>query len=421
MFEKFKEKFLTFAKSKDIRSKIFFSILVIVILRALASIPVVGITTEMFESFFDGTGFGDLLSTMGGGVLETASVIAIGIGPYINASIMLQLLTSVIPKLEELRNEGTEGRRKISMYTRFLTVPLAILQAFVIYTTIVPTGTDLSSLQLIAMIATLTGGAMFAMWLGELISEDGLGGGSGTIIFLGIIAGMPTAVTQNMLTMDPLQKFVFILVFVLMLAAVIFVNEGERRIKVNYSRRAKSTGGAFDSFIPLKLTQSGVMPVIFAMSLLSFPQMIGQFLVSKNIDGWFTNAMTWVMDALANPWVENIGTVVMIVLFSFFYVTVVFNTDELSENLQKQGAFIPGIRPGKATAKYLRKTSFRLTAVGATFLAILSILPNLLIYAGVIQSAFVTGTGLLILVGVVLEIKRQIESMVVTRSYDKYI
>lgn len=423
MFRKLQESISPYLKSKEIVKKLFFSLVILLVFRTLAAVPVVGIPADALSNLFAGSGFGDLLSTLSGGVLETASVVAIGLSPYINASITLQLLGSVIPALEELKKEGTQGRRKISMYTRYLAVPLAILQSFVIYSTLRGFGLmgDLGILELIAMSSTLSAGAILVMWLGELVSEDGVGGGTSYIIFIGIVAGIPGAITNNFQTMDPTQKAVFILLHLAMVAAVVYVTEAERRVKVQYSRRVRSTGAAQDSFIPIKLTQSGVMPVIFAISMLSFPQLIAQFLVSRDISNAVTNNSQWIIDTLANSYVQNIATFVLIMLFSFFYVTVVFNTEEYAENLQKQGAFIPGIRPGDNTADHLKKISFRLTAIGALFLAFLSILPNLFLEAGIIQSTVVSGTGLLILVNVVLDIKRQLESMIVVRDYGKYI
>jgi len=417
-FQSFKQIF----KSPEIRDKIFFSLMILVVFRALAAIPVVGIPANAISDLLSGSGFGDIMSIVSGGVLESASIVAIGLGPYINASVILQLLGSVIPKLEELRKEGTQGRRKLSMYTRILTVPLAILQTFVIYSTLrgynlMP---ELSTIQLVAMSATLTGGALLMMWFGELISEDGLGGGSSYLIFLGIISSIPGLFRDNIVTMDIIEIIIFIVIYVAIIVSVVFITESERRVKIQYSRRVRETGSTYESFVPLKLTQFGVMPVIFAISLFSFPQLVADFLVSRNINDQVTAISESVVNILSNPYVYNIGTFLLIVAFSFFYVTIVFNTDELAENLQKQGAFIPGIRPGKPTSEYLRKASFKLTAVGAAFLGLLAILPGLLSLAGVIQTSLVSGTGFLIAVGTVLEIKRQIESMIVVRGYDQY-
>ncbi|KUK76998.1 MAG: preprotein translocase subunit SecY [candidate division WS6 bacterium 34_10] len=418
----FLEKIQAFWKTKDIRSKILFSIGILVIYRLLAAIPVVGIPADAISQLFAGSELGDLLSTVSGGVLETASVVAIGLTPYINASIVFQLLGSVIPKLEEMRKEGVEGRRKISMYTRLLTVPLAILQSFVIYSTLRGFGLvdQLDTLTLIAMSATLTGGSIIMMWLSELISEDGLGGGSSYLIFLGIIAGIPGTVRNNLRLMDGLQTTIFVVFTIILVASVVYITQAERRITTQYSRRVRA-GGAKDSYIPIKLTQTGVMPVIFAISILSFPQLIAQFLISKEYSEQITNISQSVLDFLSNDVYKNVLTFVLIIAFSFFYLTVVFNTEELAENLQKQGAFIPGIRPGKSTSDYLRKVAFRLTAVGSLFLALIAVLPNILISTGLLTTTIMSGTGLLIVVNTVLEIKREVESMSVIRSYDKYL
>ncbi|HNW23541.1 MAG TPA: preprotein translocase subunit SecY [Candidatus Dojkabacteria bacterium] len=406
----------------EIRKKIIFSLIILFAYRFLAAIPVAGIPADAITKLFEGSNFGDLLSTVSGGVLETASIAAIGLSPYINASITLQLLGTVIPKLEELRKEGPDGRKKISMYTRLLTVPLAIMQSFVIYSTLRGFGLidQLGTIELMTMIATLTAGSIVVMWFAELISESGIGGGSSYLIFLGIIAGVPGTLSSNFRLMDTFQRVILVLVTLGLIASVVYISEAQRKIKVQYSRRVR-TGGAMDSYIPVKLTQFGVMPVIFAVSLLSFPQLIGKFILSRDVSDAILNITTRVMSFLDNPLYSNILTFVLIVGFSFFYLTVVFKTDELAENLQKQGGFIPGIRPGKNTSSYLRNVAFRLAAVGATFLAFISILPNILIEFNLMTVTIVTGTGLLIMVGVVLDIRRQVSSMIVVRDYSKYL
>lgn len=420
--EKTIEKIKSIFRTKEIRDKIIFSLIIVVVYRILSAIPVSGIPAEAIVELFAGTGFGDILSTVSGGVLETASIVAIGLTPYINASIIFQLLGTVIPKLEELGKEGPEGRRKISMYTRIVTVPLAILQSFVIYSTLRGFGLieTLGTLELVTMTATLTGGAIVMMWFGELLSEDGVGGGSSYLIMLGILSGIPGTIRSNFVTMDSFQKTVFIIFSLILIVAVIIITQAERQIKIQYSRRVR-TGGALESYLPIKLTQSGVMPVIFAMSFLSFPQLIGKFIISREFNPTLTSITERIMFLLDNPYFFNILSFVLIVAFSFFYLTVVFKTDDLAENLQKQGAFIQGIRPGEKTAEYLRKVSFRLTAVGGVFLAIISILPDIFVRVGLMQAAVFSGTGLLIVVGVILDMKREAESMLTVRSYDRYL
>ncbi len=416
------QKIKSIFKTKEIRDKVIFSLVILVVYRVLSAIPVSGIPADAIKQLFSGTSFGDILSTVSGGVLETASIVAIGLTPYINASIIFQLLGTVIPQLGELSKEGAEGRRKISMYTRIVTIPLAILQSFVIYSTLRGFGLidTLGPLELAAMSATLTAGSVMMMWFGELLSEDGLGGGSSYLIMLGILSGIPGTIRSNFVTMDSFQKIIFIIFSLVLVVAVIVITQTERQIKVQYSRRVR-TGGALESYLPIKLTQSGVMPVIFAMSFLSFPQLIGKFIISKDFSSSVTAITEKIMVLLNNPYIFNGISFLLIVLFSFFYLTVVFKTDELAENLQKQGAFISGIRPGENTSKYLRKVSFRLTAVGGLFLALLSILPDIFVKTGLIPAVIFSGTGLLIVVGVILDIKREAESMLTVRSYDRYL
>ena len=408
--------------SKEIRSKVIFTLLALVVFRLLATVPVVGIPRTALEELFAQSGFFDLVSTVSGGVLETASIVAVGLSPYINASIIFQLLSSVIPKLKELKKEGSQGRRIINMYTRFLTLPLAIAQSFVIYSTLRGFGLigELSPLELAAMSATLTGGAMTMMWLGELVTERGISNGISFLIFAGIVSMLPSSIIQNFEIMDTFEKVLVIAIFAVILAVVVMVNEAERRVKTLYSRRSRN-GTAMENYLPIKLAQFGVLPVIFAMSLFSFPQLIAQFFATRDISDTITLYANRMLELLANPYIENIGIFAFVVAFSFFYITVVFNTDDLAENLQKQGAFIPGIRPGKSTSSYLKKISFRLTTVGAIFLGFLAILPNLLVYAGIVPTVLVSGTGLLIAVSVALEMKRRYEALMVVRSYDKYL
>ena len=417
-----KEKILSLFRTKEIRNKILFSLLILVVYRVLSAIPVSGIPAEALIKLFEGTQLGDVLSTVSGGVLESASLVAIGLTPYINASIIFQLLGTVIPKLEELRKEGPEGRRKISMYTRIATVPLAILQSFVIYSTLRGFGLieTLSTLELVGMSAALTGGSMIMMWFSELISEQGVGGGSSYLIMLGILSGIPGTVRTNFVTMDTFQKIFFFVMALVLIVVTIIITQAERRVPIQYSRRVRA-GGAMDSYIPIKLTQSGVMPVIFAMSLLSFPQLIAKFLVSKNYSEGVTYWSNKVIEWLGNTYIYEAISFIFIIAFALFYLTVVFNTDDLSENLQKQGAFIQGVRPGNNTSDYLRKTALRLNVVGAIFLALVSVLPSFMIHFGLMTASVITGTGLLIVIGVMLDMKRQVESMMVVRRYDKYL
>lgn len=421
--EEFRQKFLQIVRNKEIRDKIWFSVLVIVFFRLMAAIPVPGVPLNALKDFFGNSGFGEVLSLVSGGVLENATIVAIGLGPYINASVIFQLLGSVIPKIEELQKEGAQGRKIINMYTRFLTVPLAVVQSFVIYTVLKRYGimTELSTLDLINMIATLTAGAVIMMWMGELVSEMGIGGGSSLLIFVGILSGIPGSLKTNFASMDGRDVTVLVLSFLAILLGIIFVTEAERQVPIQFARRVRSVGTAAESHIPLKLNQSGVMPVIFAMSMLSFPQLIAQFLTGDKIPDFIKDSATWITTQLENPYIYNGLLFVLIVAFSMFYTFVVFNPANVAENLQKQAAFIPGVRPGPQTVKYLTKAASKLSVVGALFLAVIAIIPSIAQEIGLISSAIVSGTGLLIVVGTILDIRRQVSSMVVTRSYESYL
>ncbi|MEA3357444.1 MAG: preprotein translocase subunit SecY [Patescibacteria group bacterium] len=410
-------------ENKEIRNKLWFSILVIIVFRIMAAVPVPGVPLGALQQFFGSSGFGEVMSLVSGGVLQNATMVAIGLGPYINSSIIFQLMGSVIPKIEELQKEGAHGRKLLNMYTRLLTVPLAIVQSFVIYSLLKQYGImeELVLLDLVNMIATLTAGAIIMMWLGELVSEMGIGGGSSLLIFAGILSGIPGSVKVNFGLMSSQTLMILAGLVVGVVLLVVFVNQAERRIPIQYARRVRSIGAAAESHIPLKLNQSGVMPVIFAMSLLSFPQLIAQFLTGDAVHENIKWVSEWVINQLDNVYVYNGLLVVAIIVFSLFYLFVVFNPDNIAENLQKQAAFIPGVRPGKQTSKYLSASALRLGILGAVFLAAIAVLPVLAKETGLITSAIISGTGMLIVVNTVLDMRRQVESMIVTRSYEHYM
>ncbi len=410
-------------KNPEIRNKLWFTGVVIVVFRIMAAVPVPGVPLNALQQFFGDTNYGEVLDLVSGGVLENTTLVAIGLTPYINASVIFQLLGSIIPKIAELQKEGAQGRKVINMYTRLLTVPLAILQSFVIYSVLQQNGIieSMETLDLVNMIATLTAGAMIMMWLGELVSEQGLGGGSSLIIFAGIVAGVPGSLKQNVSTLDATQIMIMVGALVLVVLIVVFMTQAERKIPIQYARRVRSMGPTAESHIPIKLNQSGVMPVIFAISLLSFPQLVGQFLTGDNIPEKIQTASVWITTQLENDVIYNGLLFVFIVMFSLFYLFVVFNPANVAENLQKQAAFIPGVRPGKNTERHLSRTALRLGILGALFLAGIALLPTLAQKAGILATTLVSGTGLLIVVSTVLDIKRQIESMIVTRSYDSYL
>ena len=409
--------------NKDIRNKVLFSLLILVVFRFMAAVPVPGLPKDALTKFFGDSGFGEVLTLVSGGVLENATIVAIGLGPYINASIIFQLLGSVIPKIEELQKEGEQGRRILNMYTRILSIPLAILQSFVIYSVLRQYGImeELSSINLVNMISTLTAGSVIMMWMGELLSDMGVGNGSSFLIMAGILAGIPGSLKSNISTLDSSKNWIILFAFIILVLVVVVVNIAERKVKIQYARRVRTSGATAESHIPLKLNQSGVMPVIFALSMLSFPQLVARVLTGDKIPEVVQNVSNWVVAQLENPMSYNVLLAIMIIFFSIFYTFVMFNPANIAENLQKQGAFIPGIRPGKETERYISKAAVRLSIFGSIFLAGIAILPSIAKNIGLISSAIISGTGLLIVVGTVLDSKRQIESLIVTRSYESYL
>lgn len=417
-----REKLLQLWKNKEIRDKLWFTLMVIVVFRLMAAVPVPGVPLNALKQFFGDSNFGQVLSLVSGGVLENATLVAIGLGPYINASVIFQLLGSVVPKIEELQKD-TQGRKVINMYTRLLTVPLAILQSLVIYSILQQYGIidKLEPLALVNMVGTLTAGAVIMMWMGELITERGFGGGSSLLIFAGIMAGIPGSLKANVGTLTSADLLTIGASYLLIIMLVVFVTQAERRVPIQYARRVRAAGPTVDSNLPIKINQSGVMPVIFAMSFLSFPQLIAQFLSGGSIPDGIKNGAARLVELLSSPVTYNALLFIFIVAFSLFYTFVVFNPTRVSENLQKQAAFIPGVRPGAQTAKYLTSTAGKLAILGSLFLAGIALVPNVAKELGFLSQTVFSGTGLLIAVGVILDVRRQIESMIVTQSYESYL
>ena len=411
-------------KNEDIRKRITYTLFMLIVFRLLAAITTPGIPRDALQQLFGEGSFGDLMTAVSGAAFENASIVAIGLGPYINASVILQMLGSIIPKLEELQQEGERGRKIINQYTRLLAIPLSILQSFVIYSILRSQNlvTALNPVELVTMIATMTAGSLLLVWMGELIQENGIGNGTSIIIFAGIMASLPGSIAKNFGVVNPNQLLLVGIGALLVVAGIIAVTEAERRIKVQYAKRVrgkKMTGGG-ESHIPLKINTAGVMPVIFAVSLLSFPQIIARFFLvaeSEKIRMIAEKVVTF-LDS-SNPY-YLVLYFLFIVAFAFFYTFVVFKPEDVADNLKKSGGFIPGIRPGKQTSEYLFGVLLRLTGVGALFLATIAILPLLVERFTEISSLAIGGTGLLIVISVILDVLRQIESMSATRSYEKY-
>jgi preprotein translocase subunit SecY len=427
-------------RSRELRKRVGVVLVIIVIFRLLAYVPVpvpdnaklAVFLKELFSSS-QLLGFANLFS---GGGLSNFSIIMMGLGPYINASIIIQLLTKVIPALEGLSKEGEQGRNKINQYTRLLTIPLAMVQSvgmviLIQQTSIRETQTDLIGhpdlFQWLLMVVTMTAGTIFLMWLGEIITEKGIGNGISIIIFAGIMARLPSSATQLFsLASNDTGKIVELILFlaatVLVIFGLVLLNEGQRSIPVSYARRVRGNRiySGVDTYLPVRLITAGVIPIIFALALLAVPAFLGQLLVhAKTV--WVVDVAHFLTTFFAQTSTSYAVTYfVMVVAFTYFYTGVVFNADDIAESMQKQGGFIPGIRPGRETASYLSNVVNRLTLAGAFALGAIAVLPFIVQNLTHTTSLSLGGTGLLIIVAVALETLKQFESRAIQISYDKY-
>ena len=418
-------------KVAEIRSKMIFTLLMLVVFRIGSNIPVPNINRSVLAELFAGeTGLFDLFDLFSGGSFSNFTIFALSITPYITASIIIQLLGMAFPYFEKLAREGVEGRNKMAQYTRYLTVVLALVQAVGLTVGLFRRAVvDKSAFSIIVMVLVLTAGTAFLMWLGEQINERGIGNGISLIIFAGIVARIPsgirtlaTAVESGSLSIVTL--IIFIVAAVLVTAGVVMIQEGQRRIPVQYAKRVvgRKMYGGQSTHIPIKVNQSGVIPIIFALSLLQFPLTITYFLKA---DSGFTAFVTkWLSPSgMPGVWVYGILNVVLIIFFTYFYTQATFNPVEVADNMKANGGFIPGIRPGKATEEYLQKVMSRITIVGAVFLALIATLPTVLsvIAPESLGSIHFGGTSLLIAVGVALETVRQLENQMLMRNYQGFL
>lgn len=415
-------------KSHDLRRKILFTTGIILIYRVLAHIPAAGVDRTALNQLFSSSQILGLLDIFSGGTLANFSLIALGLGPYINASIIMQLLTLVFPKLEELSKEGEYGREVINQYTRLLTVPIAILQGFGMYallrnSQIIP---SLNLLSLIALIITMTVGTLISVWLGELITEFGVGQGTSLLIFAGIVGRLPVTLGQTAVTVEtlnPINLVVFVVVGLLVVAGIVFMNEASRNITVQYARRIRAgkVYGGQSTHLPLRVNQAGVIPIIFAISLVLLPSMVGRFLeavpnpqvayVARSVAAFMTPTRL----------AYNVIYFFLVVGFTYFYTAVVFNPVKIADEIKKYGGFIPGIRPGTATADYLNMILNRITFAGAVFLGLIAILPAIAQAIFRIPSLSLGGTGILIVVSVVLETTKSLQAQLLARSYEGFL
>lgn len=414
-------------KSPDVRKKIIFTGLIFVVARIFAHIPVPGVNVLQLQSLFSQNQFLALLDVFSGGTLANFSVMALGLNPYINATIILQLLTMVFPKLEALQKEGESGRQKINQYARMITVPLAVLQAIGMYALLRNQGiiANLNVLSLVSLVVTMTAGTMLMVWLGELITERGIGNGISLLIFAGIVARLPVSFGQTVTTTNA-QNFFNILIFAVMgiavVASIVIVNEATRQITVFYAKQVRGNKmyGGQSTHLPLRLNQAGVIPIIFAVSLVLMPSLIANYLSVSKVAILHSIGSSVALWFSPTGFFYNAFYFILVVGFTYFYTAVVFNPKKISEEIQKYGGFIPGIRPGTSTANYLNYILTRITLAGALFLGIIAIFPTIARLFTNVQTLIIGGTGILIVVSVVLETIKAIEAQLVMRNYEGY-
>ena len=412
------------AKDKNLRSKFIFTVVALIIFRAFAAIPIPGVDTLKLEQFLSNNQFFGLLDVFSGGGLSSLSIVMLGVGPYITGSIIMQLLTMMSPKLKAMyHEEGEAGRRKFSQYSRMLTVPLAIVQAIGFILLLKNKGVldAMSGFDLGLNVLIVTAGSVLLMWIGELITEFGIGNGVSLIIFSGIVARIPSALNELVLNFDASQiplVIAFIVAAIVVIGGVVFITEAERPVPVTYAKRVRGNKvyGGVSTYLPLRINQAGVIPIIFALSILVFPQMLAQFAVTSG------NALVqvpaqWVISTLQNQLIYGVLYFFFVFLFTYFYTAVTFEPDSIATNLQKNGAFIPGVRPGVPTSEYLGNIITRITLVGAIFLGSIAVLPLILRAVTGFQALTIGGTALLIVVSVVIDLIKKVEAQLTMREY----
>jgi preprotein translocase subunit SecY len=422
---------VTAFRAPDIRRKLLFTLGILLIFRALTNVPVPNVNTAALANLFENNPLLGILNLFSGGGLAAASIIGLGVNPYINASIIMQLMRGVIPALEELGREGEYGRNRLNQYTRMLTVPLAFAQGYGISVLLSANGvipaSPLFSIETLSLLLSFTAGTILLMWLGELISERGLGNGISFIIFAGIVGSIPQQAGGVVTGPDALGRLIpFVIVGIVVIAAVIFINEGQRRIPVQYASRVRGRRmyQGQTQYLPLKVTMAGVIPIIFAISILLFPAQIATYFQNSDID-WVRNTAIFIatnLDGTSNPIAYGSFYFVLVVFFTYFYTAFQFRPDQTADYLRKNGGFIPGIRPGKPTEEFLARVTNRITLGGALFLGAIAVLPLVVVAiipgTGALQLG---GTSILIVVSVVVETMKQLEAQMMMRHYEGFI
>lgn len=409
----------------DLRKKVFFILGVLMVARVAAAIPVPGVDLLRLKSFLSGNQFFGLLNIFSGGALSNLSIVMLGVGPYITASIIMQLLTMISPRLKEIyQEEGEAGRTKFNQYSRLLSVPLGLVQSFALLTLLVRQQVlpQLSAGGFIANMIIATAGTVFLMWLGELITEKGIGNGISLLIFAGIISGLPASIRGELFTFSPAKVpsyLAFLAISLAVIAGVVVVSEGQRNIPVSYAKRVRGMRmyGGVSTHLPLRVNQAGVIPIIFAVSIILFPGLIGSFLATLPYAAT-QNIARFLIQLFNNQLLYGTFYFLLVFVFTYFYTAVTFDPKAISDNLQKQGGFVLGIRPGQPTAGFLSHIVNRITLVGGLFLGIIAVLPLVVRSVFDIQTLALGGTSLLIVVSVVLETMKQVDSQLVMREYE---
>jgi len=425
MFKKFLGKLRLLVKDRTLRKKVLFVLAALVVFRILAAIPIPGVDSEALNNFFNNNQFLSLLNIFSGGGLSSLSIVMLGVGPYITSSIIMQLLTIISPKLKETFHEsGAAGRKKFSNYSRLLTIPLATIQGFAFLLLLQQQGiiSGLVGLSLVTNILVITAGSMLLVWIGELITEFGVGNGVSLIIFAGIVSSLPSSIQQTIFTFDPSKIPTYVAFFVITLITIIgvvIITEAERPIPITYARQVRSQGrttGGQSTYLPLRLNQAGVIPIIFALSMLLLPQMVLTFLQTvenEAVKSFVSSASAFI----SNQLVYGISYFILVFLFTYFYTAVTFDPESVAKNLQRSGAFIPGVRPGETTNEYVSNVLSRITFFGAIFLGIIAVLPLIVRSFTGITSLTVGGTALLIAVSVIIDLLKKVDGQISLREY----
>ncbi len=425
MIQKFFQKLKLIFQDNILKKRVLFVLGALVVVRILAAIPIPGVNTLELQNFFASNQFFNLLNIFSGGGLSALSIIMLGVGPYITASIIMQLSTIVSPKFKEMFHESGEvGRKKFAMYSRLIALPLATIQAVGFLVLLQQQGVlrQFTAFELVTNIIVVTAGTMLLMWIGELISEFGIGNGVSIIIFAGIVSRIPGAISQIFFTYTPAMiptYIMFAAVAVITILAVVFITEAERPIPITHTKQVRSGGemmGGTSTYLPLRLNQAGVIPIIFAVSILTLPQLIGTLASTVHIT-WIQNISAKVIAFSSNQLYHGVMYFILVVLFTYFYTAVTFDPEATSHNLQRSGAFIPGVRPGETTERYISAVLTRITLVGALFLGVIAVLPALIQSFSGITAISVGGTSLLIAVSVIIDLIKKLDGQISLREY----